>query len=72
MSGGVWNRAARRSGGNRRARILLPALSREDAVLMAQEAAIREEFGEEGVRRFQERLAAREAPAPAPDPEEDP
>ena len=55
-----WNRSARRSGGNRPARFLLPNLSREDVEILRQEAEVRREFGEEGVRRFWEAIKSRE------------
>jgi hypothetical protein len=55
---GVFNRAARKSGGYRPARFNLPNLSREDLEILAQEAIIRKEFGEEGVKRFWEMLPA--------------
>lgn len=44
---GHFNRAARRSGGNRRT--VIP-IDRTDATLLLQEALIRKEFGEEGVK----------------------
>ncbi len=63
MSDGVYNRAARRSGGNRPARFSLPNLSKEDLEILAQEALIRKEFGEEGVKRFWEMLPEDETEA---------
>jgi hypothetical protein len=53
---GAFNRAARRSGGNRPARFNLPVLSREDLEILAQEAEVRKEFGEEGVAEFWKRI----------------
>ena len=55
-----WNRSARKSGGYRPARFNLPNLSREDLEILAQEAIVRKEFGEEGVRRFWELLPEKE------------
>jgi hypothetical protein len=60
MSGSVYNRAARRSGGSRPARFSLPNLSKEDLEILAQEAIVRKEFGEEGVERFWETIPAAE------------
>lgn len=53
---GHYNRAARRSGGERPARFYLPNLSRADLEILQQEAVVREQFGEEGVRLFWQRL----------------
>lgn len=62
---GHWNRAARRSGGDRKAKIPVAPLDADDLRLLAQEAAIRREFGEEGVRRFWE-LVEKNARSPPP------
>ena len=56
VSESFFNRAARRSGGKRPARFSLPNLSREDLEILAQEALVRKEFGEEGVKKFWEML----------------
>jgi len=56
MESGAHNRAARRSGGERRAAIVVPPLTGDDLKLMAQEDVIRKEFGEEGVKRFWEEV----------------
>ena len=53
---GVWNRAARRSGGDRKAKIMLPPISKDDAQIIMQREKIRAEFGEAGVKRFDEEL----------------
>jgi len=58
MSDFVFNRTARRSGGYRPARFNLPTLSKDDLEVLKQEAMIRREFGEEGVKRFWEQMAA--------------
>jgi len=50
MANSIFNRQARRSGGERPARFSLPNLSLEDLEIIRQEAVIRNEFGEEGVR----------------------
>jgi hypothetical protein len=60
---GAFNRAARRSGGNRPARFNLPNLSKDDLEILQQEALIRREFGEEGVTRFWDRMEELNAPA---------
>jgi hypothetical protein len=63
--GGHWNRAGRRSGGDRPFHVRgLGIGTREDGIILAQREAIRREFGEEGVKRFDEELekkAARES-----------
>ena len=56
MTNSTFNRQAGRSGGERPARFSLPSLSLEDLEIIRQEAVIRNEFGEEGVRLFWERL----------------
>jgi hypothetical protein len=56
----VYNRSARKSGGYRPARFNLPNLSREDLEILAQEALIRKEYGEEGVKRFWEAIPVEE------------
>ena len=56
MNGGNWNRAARKSGGHRPAKIIMPKLTADDLEIMRQEALIRAEFGEEGVKRYRELL----------------
>lgn len=48
-----FNRASRRSGGDRTTKI---PVNRDDATLLMQEAMIRAEFGEAGVKRFWEAL----------------
>lgn len=53
---GHWNRVGRRSGGNRPAKIIVPKLTADDLEIMRQEALIRAEFGEEGVKRYRELL----------------
>jgi hypothetical protein len=53
---GVFNRAGRQSGGNRPFRFRLPNLSADDLEILKQEAVVRKEFGEEGVKRFWESL----------------
>jgi len=58
MANSEWNRAARKSGGNRPARFNMPNLSKADLEILQQEALIRKEFGEEGVRKFWEMLPA--------------
>lgn len=62
MSQSHWNRVGRRSGGSKPAKIHAPKLSRDDAILLAQEAAIRAEFGEEGVKRFWGEVEKRNTP----------
>ena len=49
---GSFNRQARRSGGYRPARFSLPQLSEDDLEILRQEAIVRRDFGEEGVKRF--------------------
>lgn len=61
-----WNRAARKSGGDRRAEIPLPTLTHEDVEILAMEARIRHELGEDGVERFREMLAERQPKEPRP------
>ena len=51
MAESHWNRSARRSGGQQSAHIVLPRLSADDVLVIAQRERIRVEFGEEGVRR---------------------
>lgn len=57
---GHWNRAGRRSGGDRPARIIVQGsggpFTKDDAEILLQRERIRAEFGEEGVRRFDEEL----------------
>ena len=53
---GAWNRAARRSGGDRRVVIALPALTHEDADILSMETKVRAEFGEAGVREFRAKM----------------
>jgi hypothetical protein len=50
------NVQGRRSGGYRPWRFNAPNLSLADIEILRQEAMIREEFGEEGVKLFWERL----------------
>lgn len=62
MSGGVWNRSGRRSGGDRPARIRLPGLRSwltDEIAVFQQREKIRAEFGEEGVKRFDEEMEKR-------------
>ena len=56
MSKNHWNRSARQSGGDRKARIVTAPLSPAELEILRQEQLIRKEFGEEGVRRFYEEL----------------
>lgn len=59
MKGAHWNRASRRGGGERPFRIQLPGLRswlREEIEIHQQRERIRAEFGEEGVKRFDEML----------------
>ena len=56
MSKNHWNRSARQSGGDRKARIPMAPLLKEELEILRQEQLIRKEFGEEGVRRFYEEL----------------
>jgi hypothetical protein len=58
MKESTFNRAARRSGGERPARFSLPHLSADDLEILRQEAEIRREFGEAGVLRFWQMLPA--------------
>ena len=51
-----WNRQSRKSGGNRPSRFNLPSLSLDDVEILRQEALVRKEFGEEGVKKFWEML----------------
>ena len=51
MTKGTWNRSARRAGGSRPASIMVPQLTADEAIVIAQRERIRAEFGEEGVRR---------------------
>jgi hypothetical protein len=60
MTSSRWNRAARKSGGNRRAFIPTAPMTPEELQVLLQEQAIRKEFGEEGVRRFYEEMEKRE------------
>jgi len=53
---GYWNRAGRRGGGYRPAKFFLPRLSSDDIEIMKQEAEIRAEFGDEGVKRYRKLL----------------
>ena len=67
MAESHWNRSARRSGGQWPARIVLPRLSAEDVLIIAQREQIRAEFGEAGVRAFDKALKEKEDKH-APDP----
>jgi hypothetical protein len=58
MSESHFNRHNRRSGGMRPARFELPELTRADLDILRQEALVRREFGDEGVRLFWERINA--------------
>ena len=68
MANSAFNRQTRKSGGERPARFSVPNLSLEDLEIIRQEAVIRNEFGEEGVRLFWERLQL----AALNDPQSDP
>jgi hypothetical protein len=62
VAGGIYNRAGRRSGGVRPFKITLPSLRpwlRDEIVLFQQREKIRAEFGEDGVKRFDEELKKR-------------
>jgi hypothetical protein len=59
MSGGKWNRSARRSGGSKPAKIAVPALAPHDAELMLFIEKVRRDFGEDGVRRLMELIRER-------------
>lgn len=65
---GIWNRAGRRSGGDRPTRIFVGAgerpLEQDDAEIYLEREKIRVEFGEEGVRRFDEELLKNSYPHP--------
>ena len=52
----VWNRAGRRSGGSRPEKIIVPPLTRGDLEIIRQREAVRKEFGEASVKRFDEML----------------
>jgi hypothetical protein len=54
--GGYTNRAGRRSGGSRPAKMYLPRMSADDLRLMATIEKVRQEFGEAGVERFMQLL----------------
>ena len=60
MAESTWNRSARRSGGQQPARIVLPRLSADDMLIIAQREQIRAEFGEVGVRAFDKALKGKE------------
>jgi hypothetical protein len=51
-----WNRSARKSGGDKAAKIHVPRLTKEDAEVMIQVEKIRQEFGEDGVRKYWEMM----------------
>lgn len=53
---GFRNRAGRRSGGARLARIYLPPMTADEIHLMAMIEKVRREFGEAGVERFMQLL----------------
>ena len=56
---GNWNRQGRKSGGYRKAKIEVPEMSRDDLEILKQEAEVRRQFGEEGVKRFWEKMKER-------------
>lgn len=56
---GHWNRAGRRAGGKRPARIYVPTLTSDELKIMQQREQVRREFGEEGVAAFDAILEAR-------------
>jgi hypothetical protein len=60
MAASHWNRSARRSGGQQPARIVLPRLSADAVLIIAQRERIRAEFGEGGVRAFDKALREKE------------
>lgn len=56
MAESSFNRHSRRSGGARPARFSLPNLSPQDLEIVKQEAVVRSQYGEAGVRLFWERI----------------
>ena len=64
MTGEHWNRQGRRSGGSRPFSIPVPPVPREDAIIIQQREKIRAEFGEEGVKRFDEELLRKATKSP--------
>lgn len=53
MTGGTWNHSGRRSGGERPFRIIV---SKNELEIFLQREAIRREFGEAGIKRYDEEL----------------
>jgi hypothetical protein len=56
---GQWNRGGRRGGGDPPFKINVPGISANDAAIFFQRELIRREFGDEGVKRFDEELLKR-------------
>lgn len=62
MSGGYFNRGARRDGGDRPFKIKLPGLRRwlrDEIAIFQQREKIRAEFGEAGIKRFDKEMEKR-------------
>lgn len=56
---GNWNRAARRSGGDKKFTLPLPSVGMDYAVLTMQITIVRDKLGQEGVDKFIAELRAR-------------
>lgn len=60
---GKWNRAARKSGGSKPTKIVVPAINRQDAEFVLWIEKVRRDFGEDGVKRFLELAQERQTVA---------